>query len=231
MLSLSSLSVPQSIYSKKGVKRSREEGDESNASGLSVQENEKLQGVLSGRAGLDGLGFSAASNSKITLSSSMEMLQSLPDSVRGCLMEAARLCAPPVLNGAQGDKTKAPAAAPSLKQDSSLAAGSLMPDSLLGLGLDSTSIQALQKIHTGLNPKLGAQEDLLIDTKHSAELGGDKNDIFASILAADFLASDNDLHNDFLNSSQAQTPTSGDSEQWNLQGIENMLNVLAPSCY
>eukprot|EP00951_Prasinocladus_malaysianus_P004002 scaffold28393_cov39-Prasinocladus_malaysianus.AAC.1 len=80
---------------KRGMKRFLDDGDESTMSGLSMQENEKLQGVLSGRVGLDALGFNNTSTSKITLANSMDMLHTLPESVRGCLMEAARLCAPP----------------------------------------------------------------------------------------------------------------------------------------
>ena len=220
------------------MKRGREEGDESNGSGLSNQENEKLQNVLCGRVNIDNLGFSTASNSKITLSSSMEMLQSLPDSVRGCLMEAARLCAPPINEGDKGGKTTASVVGaatalaqgiPNLSATSSAYVASdhsllESPGILSGIGLDESSLQALQKIHSSLFPTHFSIPDDL-------EIFGDKSDIFSSILAHDFPTSDNDLHSDFLNSSQVQTPSSADSEQWSIQGIENMLSILAPSCY
>ena len=194
-----------------------------------LQENEKLHSVLCGRAGLDSLGLSSGGHSKITLASSMEMLQSLPDSVRGCLMEAARLCAPPAV------KPK-PEVSP-LPQDHQtgtlIDSTSLGANVLAGINLDHSSLQALQRISGGMK---SSDVPLVHNNKPMQD---DKNDIFASILSADFLGqSDDCLTNDFLNGATQQMTkdsagaSSSESEQWNIQGMETILSALsAPSCY
>jgi len=223
------LDNPDSVYTKKGGKRLREEGDESNASGLSIQESEKLHSVLSGRAGLDSLGLSSGGHSKITLASSMDMLQSLPDSVRGCLMEAARLCAPPAATKPKMDTQAVP-------QEHQAGIDNLSANHVLaGMNLDPSSLQALQRISGGM--KVSAPEGAGLQVPEA--VAHDKNDIFASILSADFLSQGDDcLTSDFLNGAAQQMvkdnagASSSESEQWNIQGMENILSALAPStCY
>lgn len=202
------------------MKRSREDADDSMTSGFSMEESEKLQSVLSGRVSLDTFGFSSG-NSKITLASSMDMLQSLPDSVRSCLMEAARLCAPPALK--QKEAAPIQQHVP-LNDGSRLLGGNNM---LAGLNFDSSSLQALQKITDSMKTSSGSLEPMLPTKGLPDSL--DKGDIFSSILAADFLNNSDDLPTDF--GRELGSAMSNESEQWNLQGIESMLNILAPSCY
>lgn len=205
-----------------------------------LQENEKLHSMLSGRAGLDSIGIpSNNSHSKITLASSMDMLQSLPDSVRGCLMEAARLCAPPSVKKQKPDSLPGSAIDHQIGPllDSSNIAGNRI---LAGLNLDTNSLQALQRISDGMksgHPSSGEQLLTSNDVLHDHDHVSDKHDLFSSILSADFPESLIRGDEDFLNPSGTHFgkdlvgTSSSESEQWNIQGIENILSALAPSCY
>jgi len=226
------LENPDSILARKGTKRGRDGEDES-ASGISMQDHEKLHDMLNGQICLESFGALTNGNAKLTLASSMDMLQSLPDSVKGCLMEAARLCASPHTSSKK-QATQAPASANAGPDLAGIE--NLLP------GMDPAALQTLQKVGETFRPSAA-----LDAANKSAHLDANdphagKNDLLAGIFSPDFLTSGNDgldslakdpdVH-DLLHGSQLPSGSAAESEQWNLQGVDfgSMLSALAPSCY
>lgn len=238
------LDNPDSVFARRmsGNKRPRDEGCDSGVSGaMSLQDEEQMQTGAMSIDRMESLGGSQnGGKSKITLSSSMDMLQSLPESVKGCLMEAARLCAPLQIKG--GSKQ---AELPPLDNLNT-------SDLLASFNLDGNPLHALQK--------MGCLKG------NSSEANADGRKDLASFLASDFLSNtalsptmelfgkgDDCMIADLLqqgghsshaqnlsfcglNNKELSNAAGLETDQWasNLsigQGIENMFQVLAPSCY
>mmetsp|Transcript_8203 Transcript_8203/g.14809 ORF Transcript_8203/g.14809 Transcript_8203/m.14809 type:complete len:363 (-) Transcript_8203:329-1417(-) len=228
------LDNPDAIFARRGVKRGRD-GEDDCASGMSIQDNEKLQDVLNGNVCLDSFGLLTKGDAKMTLANSMDMLQSLPESVRGCLLEAARLCASP---HTMSKKKHVSAVQDSARGGSVADMQSLLP------GMDPSSLQTLQKVGESFRPSTtdygGASGGGAASrpSQHH-QLDDNRNDLM-NLFTADFLNGNSDgldalgkdqEMNDLLNGSHLPSASSAESEQWNLQGFENMLSALAPSCY